>query len=54
MDVSRATVYKRVCVCVGRDEGGEKKRGKAFLSATLNCPKALWVITEKLRSPSRS
>lgn len=46
MDVSGATVYERVCV--GRDRGGENKWGEALLSTTLNCPRALWVITEKL------
>lgn len=35
-----------VCVRVSR-QGERERRGKAFVSATWICPRALWVITEK-------
>lgn len=43
--------WDTVCVRVCKES---KRRGKAFVSATWICPRALWVITEKQSSSTNS
>lgn len=40
-----------VCVC---GQGERERRGKAFVSTTQICPRALWVITEKSSNSTNS